>query len=328
MATKRITRRFWISLPFIVLMVVAGLALIYLTIASVFARGDYDSGNYRSAEGAYSAHRTLTTYWPQPWKATFNEGTSQLGKDDFFAARGTLEIALEQVPDGDPVEDGPDGAIDPESAECMVRTNLSLAIEGLAVEARDARNRGEAIDFYNEALDVIGPCTSDGESESDEEDESEDEQDGGEGDEQDQDSGGDDGDDQDQDSGDDGDDQDQDSGDEGDDQDQGQDQDQQDQDQSTQDRIEQRQREQRDDTREEQQGGQGGGGSGDGDDDDGDSGGGGGGSGQDDDDQDDQGGGGGQQQDPRLDELEERNRDAAEQGGGGSGGGFGGGQNW
>lgn len=306
MATKRITRRFWISLPFIVLMVVAGLALIYLTIASVFARGDYDSGNYRSAEGAYSAHRTLTTYWPQPWKATFNEGTSQLGKDDFFAARGTLEIALEQVPDGDPVEDGPDGAIDPESAECMVRTNLSLAIEGLAVEARDARNRGEAIDFYNEALDVIGPCTSDGESESDEEDESEDEQDGGEGDEQDQDSGGDDGDDQDQD----------------------QDQDQQDQDQSTQDRIEQRQREQRDDTREEQQGGQGGGGSGDGDDDDGDSGGGGGGSGQDDDDQDDQGGGGGQQQDPRLDELEERNRDAAEQGGGGSGGGFGGGQNW
>ena len=170
----RLTRRFWIALPFVVLLVLTGVALLFLSVASAFARGDYDAAQYGDSEKSYAVQRTVTTWWPEPWKATFNEGTAQLAQDEFFVARRTLEAALEQVPPAPPAPDGPEGALDPNSFECMVRTNLSLAIEGEAVEARAAKNRAEAVAFYNEALDMIAPCTSDGESESDEEEESED----------------------------------------------------------------------------------------------------------------------------------------------------------
>lgn len=317
-SAPRLTRRFWFALPAAILLVAVGLALLVVTVAAVFAKSDFENGKYAAAENSYSVQRTMTQWWPQPWKAVFNEGTATLLRDDFFSARRTLEEALELVPPAPPAPDGPDGALDPNSAECMVRTNLSLAIEGLAIEARQAKSRVDSIALYNEALEMIGPCTSDGESESDEDNESESDQDNEPEDSHDE------------------------STDESTDQSTDDSSDQAtdestdssdgggtgDSEKSPQDRIEERQKGQRDETREEQQqedqsdgegssGGQNGG-----------EGTPGGGAGENSTDEPEIGEGGGQKDDPRIGELEDRNKEANEHGNEAGGGGFGGGQSW
>lgn len=168
-AWPRDWRRFWLTLPVVVVLSVAGLALLGLYGWAAWARADFTDGDYSAAEGAYRAQHSLTQRFPEPWKGSFNEGTAVLGgalagSGAFADARVLLEEALSEVPEAAAEENGGKPM---ESAECKVRLNLSLAIEGQALAAAADDDKAGAVAFYDEAMDVIGPCSSDGESEKD-----------------------------------------------------------------------------------------------------------------------------------------------------------------
>ncbi|MDO5495013.1 MAG: hypothetical protein Q4G64_04810 [bacterium] len=166
MRNERRWRLFWWTLPAVLVFLVAGGFLLVLTFWNMQAAGRHEAQEYTAAELAFERQRDLTQYFPEPWKAVFNQGTSQLFDERYPDAVGTLEDALEIVPEA-PV--GEDGTKDPESPECLVRTNLSLSHEGTGDQHLADQQYASAIEAYRAAMDAIGPCTSDGESAAEEE---------------------------------------------------------------------------------------------------------------------------------------------------------------
>lgn len=166
---QRSRRRLWIALPGVVVLAVAGLALLTLAAWAAVARGDFAAADYAAARDAFSTQHQMTQQFPEPWKGAFNEGTAALGEalastGEFSDARVLLEEALDEVPVAQAEQNGGKPM---DSPECRVRLNLSLTIEGQALAAAAADNKPDAVAFYDEAMDVIGPCSSDGDSEKD-----------------------------------------------------------------------------------------------------------------------------------------------------------------
>lgn len=161
MPRSRKWKLFWWTLPAVVVLLVVAAVILLLWFWSLRAAADFQEGEYESAEASYRRQAAVSEVFPEPWKAIYNEGTTQLADGRYEEANEVLARALERVP---PAAEGPDGLKDPDSPECIVRTNLSLTHEGMGDELRAAGDLEEAIEQYRQALDVIGSCTSDGQS--------------------------------------------------------------------------------------------------------------------------------------------------------------------
>ena len=149
------------SAPVVLLLLLVGSLLVGVSLASALARSAYDAGDHAVAAARYDRLKPLTPVVVEPWKAWFNTGTATLRAGEAFAATEELRGALARVPAG---TTGADGAPDPTTPECRVRTNLTLAIETMGDEALAQGDPAMAVLRYTEAMDVIGACTSDGES--------------------------------------------------------------------------------------------------------------------------------------------------------------------
>lgn len=145
----------------VILSLLAGAFLLTLWIMNLNAGRAYAAEEYTPAEDSYRRQGELSQLVPEPWKAQYNEGTAQLGDGRFDESAVTLEEVLPNVPVA-PV--GEDGLKDPESDECIVRSNLSMSYEGQGDALRDAGDSEGAIALYVQAMDTIGVCTSDGAS--------------------------------------------------------------------------------------------------------------------------------------------------------------------
>lgn len=147
------------SAPVVLVALLAAALLLGVTFGNAVARRDVESGAPTAAAERFDRHKRWTPVVVEPWKAWYNAGTATLLAGEAFRASADLRGALERVPSA-PAQDS--GALDPASAECTVRTNLSLAFEALGDDARGQGDPAMARSYYEEGLAVVAPCTSDG----------------------------------------------------------------------------------------------------------------------------------------------------------------------
>lgn len=152
------------SAPAVLLALLAGAVLLGVALGNAHARSAYDAGDYRAAATRYAHQRPFTAVGVEPWKAWFNSGTALERGGEHFAALEDLRVAHRLVPVG---TTDADGRPDPGTPECRVRNNLSVALESMGDDARAADDPAMAASYYREAMDTIGPCTSDAESAAD-----------------------------------------------------------------------------------------------------------------------------------------------------------------
>ena len=143
----------WWSLPVIILAFLVALKLISAVIINTAGISAYHNQNHNTAASRFEALEFFNIV--EPWKPHFNSGTAIYASGDFFAATVPLAVALDLVPK-DP-EDQPRGEL-----ECAVRTNYSLALEGLGDEARVAEDATMALDYYDQAQEMLADCGEDG----------------------------------------------------------------------------------------------------------------------------------------------------------------------
>lgn len=150
------------SAPLMALALLVAGALGWVAVANHLGRADVGRGAPGSAAERFDAQKPWTERGIEPWKAWYNTGTAYVLANEPFRATQELVEALRLVP---PAPEKENGALDPESAECLVRTNLSLAYEALGDQAMAAGDSAMAQTYYDEGLGHLGPCTSDGQSE-------------------------------------------------------------------------------------------------------------------------------------------------------------------
>ncbi|UNX54690.1 hypothetical protein MF406_17735 [Georgenia sp. TF02-10] len=161
---RRRRRLLALSAPAVLLALLAATLLIGVTLGNLHARAALDRGDPLTAAQRYEGQQRFTPVLIEPWKAWFNAGTAYLAAGEHFAAVEQLRQAWDRVPAGTTDRDG---RPDPGTAECRVRTNLSLALEAMGDDARAGADPGMAVAYYTEAMEVIGACTSDGRSPAD-----------------------------------------------------------------------------------------------------------------------------------------------------------------
>ncbi|MCM3660441.1 hypothetical protein M3148_05450 [Georgenia satyanarayanai] len=153
------------SAPVVLAFLVTGSLLVGTVLGAALGTRELDALRFPEAARQYQAQQRWTGFAEQ-WKAWFNSGTAQYRAEEHFLAVEDLRVALELVPEAGPLPGGPEGSKAPESPECRVRTNLSLAIEAMGdVAATDDADPGMAEVYYAEAQEVIAPCTSSPENE-------------------------------------------------------------------------------------------------------------------------------------------------------------------
>ncbi|MFH5821631.1 hypothetical protein [Georgenia sp. AZ-5] len=147
------------SAPVVLAALLAAGVLLGVPLGNLYARAAYDAGDAAEAAGRYGYQKGFTPVVVEPWKAWFNAGTASARDGAYFAAVEDLREAHRLVPPG---TTDAHGNPDPATAECRVRTNLSLALEGMGDDSAAAGDLAMAQAYYLEAVDMIGPCTSDG----------------------------------------------------------------------------------------------------------------------------------------------------------------------
>ena len=163
---RRLRRRLlaWSALPVLAFLVVGSL-LLGTWLGNLLGTREYDALRFPEAARQYEAQQRWTGFAEQ-WKAYFNRGTAMYRAEEHFLAVEDLRVALERVPEAGPLPGGPEGSKAPQSPECRVRTNLSLAIEAMGdVAAADDGDPGMAEAYYADAQEVIAPCTTSPENE-------------------------------------------------------------------------------------------------------------------------------------------------------------------
>lgn len=152
MARRRKLLLLW-SAPVVLLAFLVAAKLLSAVVLNMAGTSAYEKQNYVTSAERFSALSYFN--WIEPWKAPFDEGTATYATGDFFAATTVLERALAQVPKA------PDG--EPRGArECMVRTNYSLALEGLGDEAMNGSDFAMATDYYDQAQQMLADCGESG----------------------------------------------------------------------------------------------------------------------------------------------------------------------
>ena len=151
---RRRKRMFWWSLPIVVIAFLAAVKLTSAVIINTAGISAYGNENHHTAANRFGHLEVVNIV--EPWKPHFNAGTAIYATGDFFGATVPLEEALDRVPKTP--EEEPRGA-----DECMVRTNYSLSLEGLGDEAMTAENPGTALDYYDQAQEMLADCAESGE---------------------------------------------------------------------------------------------------------------------------------------------------------------------
>ncbi|KAE8762752.1 hypothetical protein [Georgenia thermotolerans] len=148
------------SAPVVALALLAGGVLLGIALGGWYGRSAYEARAYDAAATRFE-HLKPSTVLVEPWKAWFNTGTALERAGEHAQAVEELRGAHRLVPKG---TTGADGRPDPGTPECRVRINLSLTLESVGDDARGAGDPGSAVTYYRDAMDAIGPCTSDGRS--------------------------------------------------------------------------------------------------------------------------------------------------------------------
>lgn len=153
------------SAPVVLAFLVTGSLLLGTVLGNLLGTREYDALRFPEAAQQYEAQQGWTGFAEQ-WKSWFNSGVARYRAEEHFLAVEDLRVALERVPEAEPLPDGPEGSKAPDSPECRVRTNLSLAVEAMGdVAATDDGDPGMAESYYAEAQEVIAPCTTSQENE-------------------------------------------------------------------------------------------------------------------------------------------------------------------
>lgn len=129
----------WSALPVLLLLCVAGkllsVGLLAGQAAGAFAARDAAAATM-AAEGLGLANVV------EPHKAPFAAGDAQVLAGDYAAARPLFEDALDAVPRGS-------------GDECIIRVNLSLAVEKTGDANLRTQDPASAAALYGEALDIV-----------------------------------------------------------------------------------------------------------------------------------------------------------------------------
>lgn len=141
------------SAPLVLLALLAGAKLLSATLINSAGASAYSSASYATAQSRFEDLKFFNVV--ESWKAYFNEGTARYAAGEFFLATQQFEPALDLVPrtpEGEPR--GPQ--------ECAVRTNYSLALEGLGDENLSAADPAMAADYYDQAQAMLADCGTSG----------------------------------------------------------------------------------------------------------------------------------------------------------------------
>ena len=137
------------SAPLMLIAFLAALKLLSAVALNTAGSSAYDHANYNTATDRFESLEVFNVI--EPWKAHFNQGTALYSGGLFFKATEQLEVALDLVPkspQGEP----------PGKEECDVRTNYSLALEGLGDEAMAASDPAMGANYYGQAQDMLSNC--------------------------------------------------------------------------------------------------------------------------------------------------------------------------
>jgi len=148
LARRRKLMLLW-SAPVVLIVFLAAAKLLSAVLLNLAGTSAYEKQNYVTATDRFSSLAFFNVV--EPWKAPFNEGTAVYATGDFFTAKEHLDVALGLVPTA------PEGEPRGEE-ECMVRTNYSLALEGLGDEAMIASDFAMSTDYYEQAQTMLADC--------------------------------------------------------------------------------------------------------------------------------------------------------------------------
>lgn len=152
LARRRKLMLLW-SIPVVLIAFLAALKLLSAVLLNMAGASAYDKQNYVTATDRFESLEFFNVI--EPWKAPFNQGTAVYATGDFFTAKEYLDVALGLVPTAPQGE--PRG-----EEECMVRTNYSLALEGLGDEAMLASDFPMATEYYGQAQEMLADCGESG----------------------------------------------------------------------------------------------------------------------------------------------------------------------
>lgn len=139
--------------PLLVVALAASGCLAGLWLWSLASSREAASGRTASALAGFNGQYSLTRAWPEPWRAPFNIGTTHTQRREYDRGIASLEEALRLIPKA---ERRPDGTIDADDDECLVRINLSIALE------RRAQTTNAGKEAYEKAASVSAPCAAGG----------------------------------------------------------------------------------------------------------------------------------------------------------------------
>ena len=137
------------SLPLMLIAFLAALKLLSAVAINMAGGSAYENANYNTAEDRFESLEFFNVI--EPWKAHFNQGTAIYASGRFFPATEQFKVALDLVPkspQGEP----------PGKDECDVRTNYSLALEGLGDEAMAANDPAMGTNYYGQAQEMLANC--------------------------------------------------------------------------------------------------------------------------------------------------------------------------
>lgn len=146
--TKRKRLLLW-SAPLMLIALLVALKLLSAVAVNMAGSSAYDHANYNTAADRFESLEFFNVI--EPWKAHFNQGTAVYASGQFFQSTQHLAVALDLVPkapQGEP----------PAKEECDVRTNYSLALEGLGDEAMAASDPAMGADYYAQAQEMLSNC--------------------------------------------------------------------------------------------------------------------------------------------------------------------------
>ena len=152
LARRRKLMLLW-SIPVVLIAFLAAVKLLSAVLLNMAGTSAYEKQNYVTATDRFESLGFFNVI--EPWKAPFNEGTAVYATGDFFTAKEHLDVALGLVPTAPAGE--PRG-----EEECMVRTNYSLALEGLGDEAMLASDFAMSTDYYGQAQEMLADCGESG----------------------------------------------------------------------------------------------------------------------------------------------------------------------
>ncbi|WP_099332369.1 hypothetical protein [Actinomyces minihominis] len=151
----RLLKLLWWTMPVVVVLILAGSALVFLWVWSWSASRSAVEGDWSQTAANYQNQWEISRSFPQAWLTDYNLGSALVDEGEVEGGRDLLLGAFDRVPKATVQEDGSIGAF---SYECTIRFNLSAATELLGDEAVAQLFDARATELYEEALRWVAPC--------------------------------------------------------------------------------------------------------------------------------------------------------------------------